>query len=137
MAFPAAAQRIRDVVARIAATEDAAALRREGIDVLLGRARFTGPGRSQADGRALTARRFVLATGAAPLIPTIPGFDAVPYLTNETIFDLPALPASLAVSAAGRSAANWPRRSPASAARSPSSRARTGCCPARTPTPHK
>jgi pyruvate/2-oxoglutarate dehydrogenase complex dihydrolipoamide dehydrogenase (E3) component len=99
--YSAAAQRIRDVVARIAATEDDAALRREGIDVLLGRARFTGPDRIETDGQVVTARRFVIATGAGPLIPPIPGLDAVPYLTNETVFDLPALPASLAVLGGG------------------------------------
>ncbi len=99
--YATAAQLVRDVVARIAATEDAAALRREGIDVHLGRARFTGPGRMHVAGRALTARRYVVATGSAPAIPPIRGLQAVPYLTNETVFDLPALPASLAVLGAG------------------------------------
>jgi len=99
--FPAAAQRIRDVIAQIAATEDAAEVHREGIDVTLGRARFTGPGRIRADGRVVTARRFVIATGVGPLIPPIPGLDQVPYLTNETVFDLSALPASLAVLGGG------------------------------------
>ena len=31
--------------------------------------------------------RFVIATGASPTVPPIPGLDEVPYLTNETIFD--------------------------------------------------
>jgi pyruvate/2-oxoglutarate dehydrogenase complex dihydrolipoamide dehydrogenase (E3) component len=101
VAFPTAAQRVRDVVARVAATEDAAALRREHIDLTLGRARFTGPGRLQVDGRELTAPRFVIATGTGPLIPPVPGLDGVPYLTNETVFDLPALPGSLAVLGGG------------------------------------
>jgi pyruvate/2-oxoglutarate dehydrogenase complex dihydrolipoamide dehydrogenase (E3) component len=99
--YTAAAQRVRDVVAQIAATEDAAALRGEGIDVLLGRARFTAPGRIQVDGRSLTARRFVVATGSAPSIPPIRGLDTVPYLTNETVFALPARPVSLAVLGGG------------------------------------
>jgi pyruvate/2-oxoglutarate dehydrogenase complex dihydrolipoamide dehydrogenase (E3) component len=34
----------------------------------------------------IKARRFVIATGSTPLVPTIPGLDSVPYLTNETIF---------------------------------------------------
>jgi pyruvate/2-oxoglutarate dehydrogenase complex dihydrolipoamide dehydrogenase (E3) component len=101
VAFPIAAQRVRDVVARVAAAEDAAALRREGIDVTVGRARFTGPGRLQVDGRDLTAPRFVIATGSSPLIPPIPGLDGVPYLTNENIFDLTAVPGSLAVLGGG------------------------------------
>lgn len=99
--YPVAARRVHDVVARIAATEDADALRREGIDVLLGRARFTAPGRIVVDGRALTSRRFLVTTGSAPTVPPIPGLSDVPYLTNETIFDLPALPASLAVLGGG------------------------------------
>lgn len=99
--FPTAVRRIRDVVARVAAAENAPALRRERIDVTLGAARFTGPTRIQVDGRTLTARRFVIATGSAPLIPPVPGLDTVPYLTNETVFDLPALPASLAVLGGG------------------------------------
>jgi pyruvate/2-oxoglutarate dehydrogenase complex dihydrolipoamide dehydrogenase (E3) component len=101
VAFPTAAQRVRDVVARIAATEDAPALQREGIDVALGRARFIGPGRLQVDGRELTAPRFAIATGSAPLVPPLPGLEGVPYLTNETIFDLTALPGSLAVLGGG------------------------------------
>jgi pyruvate/2-oxoglutarate dehydrogenase complex dihydrolipoamide dehydrogenase (E3) component len=82
LAWDAAAQRVRDAVARIAATEDPAALRRTGIDVRLGRARFTNPGRLDADGRQVTAARFVVATGARPAIPPIPGLAGVPYLTN-------------------------------------------------------
>jgi pyruvate/2-oxoglutarate dehydrogenase complex dihydrolipoamide dehydrogenase (E3) component len=99
--FATAAQRIRDVVATIAATEDAPALRRDHIDVALGRARFVRPDRLQVDDREVTAHRFVIATGSGPLIPAIPGLDRVPYLTNETIFDLPAVPGSLAVLGGG------------------------------------
>jgi len=99
--FPTAAQRVRDVVARVAATEDVAAMRRDHIDVALGRAQFTGPGRLQVDGRELTAPRLVIATGSGPLIPPIPGLDRLPYLTNETVFDLTALPGSLAVLGGG------------------------------------
>ena len=101
LAFPVAAQRVRDAVTTIAATENAAALRAEGIDVTLGRARFTGPGRIEVDGRPVRAARFVVATGAAPLIPPIPGLDGLTYLTNETVFDLTELPPSLAVLGGG------------------------------------
>jgi pyruvate/2-oxoglutarate dehydrogenase complex dihydrolipoamide dehydrogenase (E3) component len=99
--FPEAMRRVRDAVATIAATEDEAALRREGIDVLRGRARFTGPGRLAVGGRTLTAARIIIATGAGPALPAVHGLDRVPYLTNETVFDLPELPASLAVLGGG------------------------------------
>lgn len=99
--YSVAAQRVRDVVAEIAATENAATLGREGIDVLLGRARFTRAGSVEVGGKALRARRFVIATGARPAVPPIDGLDTVPYLTNETIFDLAELPESLAVLGGG------------------------------------
>lgn len=99
--FTAATQRIRDAIATIAATEDTAALHREGIDVTLGRARFTGPHQVRIDARTYTGGRFVIATGTAPDIPPIPGLDSVAFQTNETVFDLPQLPATLAVLGGG------------------------------------
>lgn len=99
--FPVAMQRVRDAIAAIAATENVDALRAEGIDVSLGRARFTAPDRLDVDGRPITGRRFVVATGAGPLIPAIPGLADVAYLTNEAVFDLTDLPASLAVLGGG------------------------------------
>ncbi|GGK95736.1 dihydrolipoyl dehydrogenase family protein [Mangrovihabitans endophyticus] len=99
--FAAATARVRDTVARIAATEDEAVLRDEGIEVIRGSARFTGPGRISVDGHALTARRFVLATGAAPHLPSVPGLSETPYLTHETVFDLAELPTSLVVLGGG------------------------------------
>ncbi len=101
LSYPDATQRMREVIAEIAATEDAEALRKEGIDVLPGQAAFADRGRIRVDGRALRSRRFVIATGSAPSVPAVPGLRQVPYLTNETIFDLPELPASLAVLGGG------------------------------------
>ena len=49
----------------------------------------------------MKARRFVIAAGSAPAVPPIPGLDAVPYLTNETIFDLKQCPEHLLVIGAG------------------------------------
>ncbi|MGH3737798.1 MAG: dihydrolipoyl dehydrogenase family protein [Micromonosporaceae bacterium] len=99
--FAVATQRVRDAVARIAATEDAAALRTEGIDVVLGRARLTGPVRVGVDGRGYAARRLIVATGSAPAVPSILGLADRAYLTNETVFDLASPPASLAVLGGG------------------------------------
>jgi pyruvate/2-oxoglutarate dehydrogenase complex dihydrolipoamide dehydrogenase (E3) component len=99
--FSTAVQRVRDVVATIAATEDAATLRDEGIHVALARAAFTGQRRISVDGRPITARRFVVATGSRPSVPQIPGLASAGHLTNETVFDLTARPASLGVLGGG------------------------------------
>ncbi len=76
-------------------------LREEGIDVVLAPARFTGPHTIEAGDRTLTARRFVVCTGAHPSIPPVPGLEEVPYLTHETIFEIEQLPRHLLVLGAG------------------------------------
>ncbi len=99
--FPAVMERIRSVIQRIYDTESPDALAREGIDVASGEASFTGPGTVDVDGRTLTARRFLICTGASPTIPAIPGLDGVEFHTYETVWNLEELPASLAVVGGG------------------------------------
>jgi pyruvate/2-oxoglutarate dehydrogenase complex dihydrolipoamide dehydrogenase (E3) component len=72
-----------------------------GATVLAGVARFVGPGTLSVDGRRLTARRIVVAAGSRPAVPSIPGLEAVPYVTNETIFDLAERPAHLLILGGG------------------------------------
>ncbi|MCD2193737.1 FAD-dependent oxidoreductase [Actinomycetospora endophytica] len=94
--------RVRATVARVAATETPEALRDEGVDVVEGRARFAGPGALVLDdGRTLAAPRIVLATGATPLLPDLPGLAAADPLTTDTVFDLDGTPGSLIVLGAG------------------------------------
>ena len=94
-------ERIRSVIRHIYDTESPEALTSEGIDVILAEASFTGPDSVRIDGRPLTARRFLICTGASPFIPAIPGLDSVPFHTYESVWDMDELPASLAVVGAG------------------------------------
>ena len=50
--------------------------------------RFVSPTKVQAGDHVISARRFVIATGSRPFLPPIPGLDRVPFLTNESLFDL-------------------------------------------------
>lgn len=99
--FADAMRSVRTAVARIAATEDAAALAAEGIDAIDGRARFIDRRTIDVEGRRVRARHFVVATGARAVVPPIPGLAELDPLTNETIFELAAAPASLAVIGGG------------------------------------
>lgn len=101
LAWPAAAERVRAVVAQIAATEDEATLRAEGIEVLRGRARFLGPTRVDVAGQAISAEHVILATGSRPVIPEVPGLAEADPLTNENVFDLDELPASVVLLGGG------------------------------------
>ncbi len=68
-----------------------------GFDFIQGKARFTGPNALAVDGRTLSADRYVIATGASPWAPPIPGLEESSYLTSTTALDLKELPRSLAV----------------------------------------
>ena len=93
--------RVRAVIAAIAPNDSAARFEGLGVRVIQAHARFTGPDRVQADGFEVRARRFVVATGSGPAVPPISGLDQVPYLTNETVFDLAAIPERLIVLGGG------------------------------------
>lgn len=92
---------VRAAQARIEPHDSPERLRRLGVDVVTGTARFVGPRTLDVDGRRLEGRNILIATGSRPDAPAIPGLEAVPYLTNETVFGLEALPASLLVLGAG------------------------------------
>jgi pyruvate/2-oxoglutarate dehydrogenase complex dihydrolipoamide dehydrogenase (E3) component len=76
-----------------------------GVDVVTGEARFTGEQEIEVttggETRRITAKHFIVATGGRPAVPPIPGLDAVPYLTNETLFELEAQPKRLAILGGG------------------------------------
>ncbi len=75
------------------------------IDYIQGRARLTGPHSLEVDGRPLTFAAAVIATGAPPFIPPIPGaregVEKGAVLTSDTLWDLPAPPKSLVIIGAG------------------------------------
>jgi len=62
-----------------------------------GRARFISPKAVEVNGESISADRFLIATGAGPHVPSIPGLKDTGYLTNETAFELDELPPSLIV----------------------------------------
>ena len=99
--FEAALARMRRLRAAISRVDSAARYRALGVDVFLGDGRFAGKDTITVEGRPLRFRRAVIATGARPAAPPIPGLDQVSYLTNETIFTLTAHPRRLVVVGAG------------------------------------
>jgi pyruvate/2-oxoglutarate dehydrogenase complex dihydrolipoamide dehydrogenase (E3) component len=72
-----------------------------GVRVIQGHATFKDHWTVAVGETQIRARRFVIATGSTPALPPIPGLDQGPYFTNETIFDLTALPKHLIVIGAG------------------------------------
>lgn len=92
---------VRDVIAQIEPHDSQARFEGLGVRVLRHAGRFVGPTTVQAGDTEITARRIVIATGAHAFVPPIPGLADVPYLTNETLFDLTQAPDHLIVIGGG------------------------------------
>jgi pyruvate/2-oxoglutarate dehydrogenase complex dihydrolipoamide dehydrogenase (E3) component/uncharacterized membrane protein YdjX (TVP38/TMEM64 family) len=93
--------RVQDVVRRVEPHDSEARYIGLGVDVLRGEARLVSPWALQVGDRKLTARSIVLATGARPLVPPLPGLDGVDYLTSDTVWALRELPRRLVVLGGG------------------------------------
>ena len=99
--FAAAYDHMRQVIAAIEPHDSAERFRGLGAHVVLGKAQFVAPRFLKVGDTSVTARRFIVATGSAPVIPSIPGLDSVPYFTNETLFDSAPEPRHLLVLGGG------------------------------------
>ncbi len=99
--FPAVMARVREVIETIAPHDSVERYTSLGVDCVPGRARIVSPWEVEVDGRRLSTRSIVVATGASPLVPPLPGLDDVGYLTSETLWDLEHLPARLLVLGGG------------------------------------
>ena len=99
--FPAVMQRVRDAVAAIAPKDSAARYEALGVRCVRGEAELADGHTVSVNGRPLTARRIVLATGAAPAMPAVPGLADVEPLTSANLWRLRELPARLLVLGGG------------------------------------
>ena len=84
---------------------DAASVIEWGVSLHVGTAVVTGPRTVEVtseEGTETLEGRFVLiATGSTPSVPAIPGISEVPFLTNETLYDLPSPPSDIIIIGAG------------------------------------
>jgi pyruvate/2-oxoglutarate dehydrogenase complex dihydrolipoamide dehydrogenase (E3) component len=100
--FPAVMTRVRSVVQDLAREGSAEALRARDIDVYVGSASFGAYDTIRIVGaKSISGRRFVIATGSRPAIPTIPGLAEAGYLDDSSLWTMSSLPESLIVIGAG------------------------------------
>lgn len=92
---------IEQVIATIEPHDSPARFESLGVEVIFGTGEFINRHSFVVNGKIITARAFVIATGSRPLIPSIEGLKESGYLTNEEVFSIAKLPKSLAVIGAG------------------------------------
>jgi pyruvate/2-oxoglutarate dehydrogenase complex dihydrolipoamide dehydrogenase (E3) component/uncharacterized membrane protein YdjX (TVP38/TMEM64 family) len=99
-------ERVQRVIKTIEPHDSVERFTAMGVECLKGEAKIVSPWAVEvtlADGerRRLSTRAIVIAAGARPFVPPIPGLEAVGYLTSDTIWDLRDLPARLLVLGGG------------------------------------
>ncbi len=99
--FAALMRRMRNIRARLSRTVSAHDLVAAGVDVFFGLGRFISPEALQVGDATLRFRKALIATGARPDTPQIPGLVAAGYYTNASVFDLTTLPPRLLVIGGG------------------------------------
>ncbi|MDH5459221.1 MAG: dihydrolipoyl dehydrogenase [Nitrospinota bacterium] len=99
--FPDVMGRVHDVIKKVAPHDSIERYTKLGVDCYTGSAKILSPHEVEVNGKTLTTKNIIIATGARPAIPPIPGLDQVDYLTTDTIWNLNKLPEKLVVMGGG------------------------------------
>ena len=103
--FAEVMERVQRVIREVAPHDSVERYTGLGVEVIEGTANITSPWTvdiTTADGtRTLTTRSIVIAAGARPFVPPIPGLEEVGYLTSDTVWNLRTLPRRLVVLGGG------------------------------------
>lgn len=99
--FAEVMERIHRVIAEVEPHDSIERYSGLGVDCVTGAAAIVSPWEVEVNGKRISARSIVIATGARPAIPAIKGLDQVPYFTSDTIWNLCENPGRLLVLGAG------------------------------------
>lgn len=99
--FAALMERVHQVIAKIEPHDSVERYSGLGVECIQGEAKVLSPFEVQVNGKVLTTKNIVLATGARPRVPDIPGLKEIPYYTSDTIWGLREKPEHLLVVGAG------------------------------------
>jgi len=99
--FAAVMGRVKDVISEIEPHDSEERFTRLGVDCVAGQAQIISPWQVAIDGRQVSAEKIILATGASPIIPPIPGLADTDPLTSETLWQLQTLPKRLLIMGGG------------------------------------
>jgi len=94
-------ERVQRVITTIEPHDSVERYRDLGVDVIEGEAMITSPYTVEVNGQTLTTRNIVIATGARPFVPPLPGLEEVDYLTSDNIWNLREQPKRLVVLGGG------------------------------------
>ncbi|WIG82376.1 dihydrolipoyl dehydrogenase [Photobacterium damselae] len=93
--------RVQNVISKIEPHDSIERYRSLGVNCITGEASIRSPWEVEVNGKIITTKNIVIATGARPLVPNIPGLQSVKYLTSDTVWSLQEQPQKLLVLGGG------------------------------------
>ena len=100
-AFGDVMKRVHEVIAAIEPHDSVERYTELGVDCVQGEARLVDPWTVEVNGQRITAPSIIIATGARPFVPPIPGLEDTGYLTSDTVWELTECPKRLVVLGGG------------------------------------
>ena len=94
-------ERVQRVIKKIEPNDSVERYTGLGVNCVLGDAKITSPYTIDVDGREITTRNIVIATGGAPFVPPIAGLEESGYYTSDTIWELTSVPSRFVVLGGG------------------------------------
>ncbi len=104
--FAEVMERVQAIIRQVAPHDSVERYRALGVDVVEGAARIVSPWQveiTRRDGtqQSLRTRSIVVAAGARPVVPELPGIEKIAYLTSDTVWQLRQLPRRLLILGGG------------------------------------
>jgi len=99
--FAEVMERVQQVIAKVEPHDSIERYTGLGVECFTGEAKITSPWTVEVNGRTLTTRNIIIATGARPFVPPIKGLDQIDYLTSDNLWELRQNPGRLIVLGGG------------------------------------
>lgn len=99
--FAAVMERVQSTIKKIEPHDSMERYESLGVECIEGEAKITSPWTVEVNGKTLSARSIIIATGARPFVPPIKGLDEVNYLTSDNLWEIRELPKRLVVLGGG------------------------------------
>ncbi len=99
--FNAIKSKIREVISTIEPNDSVERYTSLGVDCMSGHASIVSPWMVKVDGKLLTTQKIIIASGASPFIPPIPGLSESGCYTSDTIWDMEKLPGTMTILGGG------------------------------------
>jgi len=94
-------ERVQRIIKKVEPHDSVERYTKLGVDCIQGEAMVTSPYTVEVAGKVITTRNIVIASGARPFVPPVPGLDNISYLTSDNVWQIRKLPKRLIVLGGG------------------------------------